>query len=214
MQNRRLLSRGFTFAAVLTLSFVLLAPSVLAVSGSINLLSCNGTAATWRHSPVTVRIDNVAGVGSSVVSAAAAAITEWNNALSNAGFTGFSLSQVSSGSADIVIQLYFKIVPGYILGATSISCGGDNLSSASIQLGVKGLSLMGVKNVAAHELGHALGLGHAIPSGDLMYASFDQTERKNLVCPSNLDAGGIQLSSNFPSATLSFSVITWQVLSC
>lgn len=202
-------------AAVALLSLVILLVPVSAVSGSIGLLNCSGTAATWRHSPVTVLIVNVAGLGSSQVAAVAASISEWNRALTSGGFTGYYLSQISSGSADIVISLYFKITPGYILGATSITCSGDSLVSVSILLGLKGLSLTGIQNVAAHELGHGLGLGHSNLQSDLMYPSLDRTERKTLVCPSNLDVGGVAFAyNNYPTTTLSFSVATWQQLSC
>lgn len=198
--------------AVLSLTFLLV--PVRAASGSIPLLTCGNTAATWRHTPVTVRIDNLAGLSSSQVTAVSSAVQEWSNALLNGGFTGYTLTLVS-GSADIIIQLYYKITPGYILGATSISCSGTSLSGANIQLGLKGLSLTGIQNVASHELGHALGLAHANLKADLMYASFDHTERKTLTCPSNLDVGGINFAySSYPTTILSYQVTIWQQLQC
>ena len=133
--------RIYLAAAVAVLSLTILLVPVRAVSGSIPLLSCNSVAASWRHTTVTIRIDNVAGLSSSQVAAVSNAVKEWSIALVNGGFTAYTLSTVSSGGADVVIQLYYKITPGYILGATSITCSGTSLIGASIQLGLKGLSL-------------------------------------------------------------------------
>ncbi len=208
--------RRYSFAlAVAFLSLVVLAVPVSAVSGSIGLQACGGKAATWSKTTVTVRIDNIAGLGSSQVAAVAAAIQEWNNALANGVFTSYQLGQILSGTADIVIQLYYKVTPGYILGYASITCGsGNSIASALVVLGLKGLTLIGVQNLAAHELGHALGLGHANVSSDLLYPSFDKSERKIIFCPSNLDVGAIKAASGGTTTTLSYSVSTWQALSC
>jgi len=80
--------------------------------------------------------------------------------------------------------------------------------SVDISLGVKGLSSNGVQNLAAHEVGHGLGLLHADLNKDLMGPSLDAKERKNATCPSNLDIGGIAATVN------PYTVAVWQELGC
>jgi hypothetical protein len=100
---------------------------------------------------------------------------------------------------DVTITYYYKITPGYILGSTSLSFkqvdGGYAIQSVDIVLGVKGLSIIGIENLVAHEFGHALGLEHSNKKGDLMYPSFDVTEeKKSVVPPSTLNLYALTVS--------------------
>ena len=77
------------------------------------------------------------------------------------------------------------------------------------KVGVKGLKTGGVKNLAAHEMGHSIGLGHTIDKNeDLMGPSLDASERKNLTCPSNLDKDALKASG------ADHTVSDWQLLVC
>jgi len=169
-------------------------------SASIDLIHCNdGEIATWNTTntnQVTFQIVDVSGVGNDVIEEVRAGVLEWN--IAQGVQEVYDLVGVGGG-ADITIELFFKIVPGNILGAAGVSClnGGDGIQSASIILGVKGLNSIGVQNVAAHEVGHTLGLGHSDKKGDLMDPRFERKEEgKRLVCPSNLDVEGLTAISD------------------
>jgi hypothetical protein len=175
-------------------------PSSPPVGGNvfIDLINCDDTSiATWKGSPtVTFRIDNASGARDDVIQAVREGTLRWNSVPNP-----YNLVETTGAAADIVIGVYNKIVPGYILGFSAVTCssGSAGIQSVDIALGVKGLSLTGVKNLAAHEVGHGLGLGHtdslADSMGDLMGARFEQKEEgKQKVCPSNLNTGGLTSS--------------------
>jgi hypothetical protein len=165
----------------------------------IDLINCDDNSiAKWNgSSTLTFRIDNASGAGNGVIQAVRDGTLRWN-AVPNP----YSLAE-TTGSADIVISVYNKVVPGYILGFAAVTCtsGSTGIESVEIALGVKGLSVTGVENLTAHEVGHGLGLGHtdslAESMGDLMGAGFEQREEgKQKFCPSNLDTGGLTSSAD------------------
>lgn len=161
---------------------------------SIDLGNCDdGAIATWRHAKLTFQIVNTSDVDSGKIQAIRSGVLEWNNVGGP-----YSLTEVTAGAADITIEVAGSIT-GDILGRANVACatGKDGIQSASIILAVNGLKLVGLTNLSAHEAGHALGLRHSDKEGDLMDPNFNRKlEGKSLVCPSNLDVGGLSAESD------------------
>lgn len=176
------------------------------IIASIKLITCDGAIAKWDSNTVSYKIINKAGLKQSEIDAVEAGVLDWNNLNPL-----IILVKTSNGEADITISVYKKITPGYILGFAVVTCDNDTdgIESVEISLGVKGLSSNGVQNLAAHEVGHGLGLGHADLNKDLMGPSLDAKERKKPICPSNLDIGGILETTDNP-----YEVTDWQEESC
>jgi hypothetical protein len=176
------------------------------IKASINLITCDDDAiAKWKSPAVTYQIINKAGLKQSEIDAVEAGVLDWND-------LGSSVTLgVTASDADITISVYKKIVPGNILGFAVVTCdnGTDGIESVEISLGVRGLSSNGVQNLAAHEVGHGLGLGHADLNKDLMGPSLDAKERKKATCPSNLDIEGIAETTENP-----YEVLDWQEIPC
>lgn len=180
---------------------------------SIDLINCDDNGiAKWNTSvsnTVTFKIVNVSGVANDVIQAVRDGVVRWNSVQAT-----YNLVETAD-DPDILISVYLKIVPGYILGFAAVNCssGDDGIQTVDISLGVRGLSLTGVVNLTAHEVGHGLGLGHtdsvADGKGDLMGPGFEQKEEgKQVVCPSNLDTGGLTATVD----PYSISEPSWQQL--
>ncbi|MGH9878916.1 MAG: matrixin family metalloprotease, partial [Nitrososphaerales archaeon] len=177
------------------------------LSSTIDLIQCGGGGtAKWIDTTVTYAIDNQAGLSSTVINAVNTGVQEWNtvgtlNADVVVPYTlvrdDALLTDADPNTPDVTILVFNKITPGYILGASFVSCPdtATGIVSHEIWLGVKGLKTNGVKNLAAHEMGHSIGLGHTTNNNnDLMGPSLDSSERSNLTCPSDLDVGALSAS--------------------
>jgi hypothetical protein len=183
---------------------------------TIELIDCdgNGDADKWG-SDITYRVINRSGEKQSTIDAVITGVEEWNAIKGqNIPDSPYSLNQVaaSDNTAEITIEVFKKITPGYILGFAQVCDPSNGLrvgQKVDISLGIKGLSIDGIKNLAAHEVGHGLGLGHTLDNNDdLMAPSLDAKERKNLICPSNLNVEA------FSETSLTYMVIDWETLIC
>lgn len=156
--------------------------------------------ASWNHDPVTVYVQLDKGVDSSYKAEVQTALDDWSNRLkSKTGSSDFNFRVLDSPQskripADIAIRL--KKNTGAVLGSTSISASGENLAYTKITMATqnamgKPLDPADFGNILRHELGHALGLGHANDDGsgekDLMYPYYDFIEVGYDVYPSDLD---------------------------
>ena len=184
----------FILLAVLFLLTFIPVASLYATATSISYIG-----ASWNHDPVTVYISLQKGVDPSYLGEVNTALNDWKIRLgSNFNFQISDSPQSKRIPGDISIQI--KKNTGAVLGSTQLSSSGESLSYAKIVLASqnamgKALDKADFRNILRHELGHALGLGHANDNGsdnkDLMYPYYDYIEVGYDVFPSVLDISAL-----------------------
>ena len=184
-------------------------------SAKIELIDCdnNGRPDKWPDGDITYFVSNNSNEKQATIDAVIAGVEQWNNIIGkNDPDSPYLLKSVGTvEDAQITVNVFKKITPGYILGFAEV-CS-DDVSNigvhVSISVGIKGLSADGVKNLVAHEVGHGLGLGHTLDNNsDLMASSLDAKERKNLICPSNLNVEALSADES------PYMVNEWEILNC
>src|SRR4030095_2331149 len=191
----------------------LLVPSVALVAGltlgmqPIEASTLDLLGVGWDKPQVTVLIKAAGGVTSDAILDVEEAISDWNTVLNHVNGAPQLVLVSGAKNADIIIQM--KVGGGLTLGSelpktsTPFSC---ELTSASIQLSGKAfgqaLSSFGTRNIARHEIGHALGLGHSDDPNDLMHATFESPEfvGNDDVPISKCDKDGLEALYPLPTA--------------
>jgi len=194
------------YITVLIIIFTIQAP-ISQTQPSINLQGL-----TWNHTTITVLIvpqNQQSWWNPSYLNATIRAINVWNNAILNFSSSYdsrfFYLSQIR-----MVYSISQTIEPGFDIYITwQEEYAGTNTLATSqpfvqlpctiinntITLGAKTktyiLNEVDMQNIATHELGHALGLGHSNYAGDIMYPQY--TPRGNIIALSTLDLYGISM---------------------
>ena len=158
----------------------------------IERMTCkDGAVARWNTTDrevVTYKVNNWAGAPLEVALAVRRGVLWWNRVQ-----PFYALHETADAAADITIEMYDDVLPG-IVGATKVKCrsGREGIHKAYVYLGLRGMGAVEAQNTTAHEIGHAMGLGHSDRRGDLMDGKLaEKNIDERMICPSNLNRAGL-----------------------
>lgn len=154
---------------------------VASVRGTGHAFTLDLLGAGWNKRQVAVAVKDADRQPAQMMLDIEAAVNDWNDVLSRIDHAPVLIWVDDIRRADVAIIL--KTGDRYPLGQTLTRTAGRSrcvLRSALIQLNAEALgkemSDAGIRSVARHELGHALGLRHSDDPSDLMYPFFDYRE--------------------------------------
>lgn len=151
----------------------------------------DGAVARWNavdREAVTFKVNNWVGVPRELARAVRRGVLQWNRVQ-----PFYAMRETADAAADITIEVFDDVFPG-VVGATKVKCrnGQEGIRKAYVYLGVRGAGALEVRNMTAHEIGHAMGLGHSDRSHDLMDAGLaEKGMAERAICPSNLNLAGL-----------------------
>ncbi|MEM3905971.1 MAG: matrixin family metalloprotease [Nitrososphaerota archaeon] len=204
-------------AGTIAILFLLSASTISVVKASPGTIELIGKE--WNHDPLKVYIK----APSDLVPHVLTALNDWSSALEYASENTVDDSEISGDTdgifdftivssrkeADIIITVERGAAAG-VLGMTLVYDNNGDGYIDKVKIMVKagrGLDLADFRNVVRHEIGHALGLGHADDPNDLMYPTYDASAISEDIYPSStLDINAllyIYYSDGFGSSNLS-----------
>ena len=179
MRTRRLVGRALAIAAAVVMATAAPAAAEDPVAfgdsdaESIAILHAFYPGYWWDHTDLTVAVLSAPNVDPVLAAAVRDAIATWSEVLATQ-FPTVSLTDVTDTArnphrADITVH-YVPHAGGIVWGGIAL-CGDHKCNNVIVRSDVPDLIDVGVPNydpvrvyrVALHELGHALGLGHAEP---------------------------------------------------